>query len=74
MEKVLSIIQALIQAFQLLAGVAFVYCLLKAGFKSMICQEKRSEIKYDLMWAIGGLILALGCFPLTDYIKGLISF
>lgn len=74
MNAVLSIMKSLTEAFQLLAGGCFVYCLLRAGFKAMICQEKRSEIKYDLGWAIGGLILALGCFPLTDYIQSLINF
>lgn len=74
MGTVLTIINTLIKAFQLLAGGAFVFCLLRAGFKAMICQEKRQEIKYDLGWAVGGLILALGCFPLSEYIQSLINF
>lgn len=74
MDIVLNIAKTLIQAFQLGAGVTFIFCLLKAGYKAMWSKEKRGEIKDDLAWAIGGLILALGCFPLGEYIQTLINF
>ena len=74
MDNVLNIAKTLIQAFQLGGGVLFVFCLLKAGYKAMWSKQKRDEIKDDLAWAVVGLVLIVGCFPLGEYVQSLISF
>ncbi|MCR1952918.1 hypothetical protein NSA50_18100 [Clostridium sp. DSM 100503] len=74
MDIVLNILKTLTQSVQLAAGGLFIFCLLKIGFKAMWSKPKREEVKDDLVWAIGGLILALGCFPIGEYIQSLINF
>ena len=74
MDNVLNIAKTLIQAFQLGGGVLFVFCLLKAGYKAMWAKQKRDEIKDDLVWAVVGLVLVVGCFALGEYVQSLISF
>lgn len=74
MDNVLNIAKTLIQAFQLGGGVLFAFCLLKAGYKAMWSKQKRDEIKDDLVWAVAGLILIVGCFVLGEYVQSLISF
>lgn len=74
MEQALTIFNALIKAFQLGGGVLFAFCLLKAGYKAMWSKQKRDEIKDDLVWAVIGLILVVGCFTLGEYVQSLISF
>lgn len=74
MDIVLNILKTLTQAFQLAAGGVFIFRLMCAGYKMMWSKAKRDEVKEDLAWAVGGLILALCCFPIGEYIQSLINF
>ena len=37
-------------------------------------KEQRSEVKDDLIWAFGGLVLVVLCFPIGEFIQSKIVF
>ncbi|MFR2529741.1 MAG: hypothetical protein ACLS9F_19030 [Clostridium paraputrificum] len=73
-KTILQILKGLIILFQGAGGICFVFCLLTAGFKMMWKKQTRSEVKDDLLWAFGGLVLVVLCFPLGEFIQSKITF
>lgn len=73
-STILEIFKNLIYMFQGAGGICFVFCLLKAGYKMMWKKDKRSEVSDDLLWAFGGLVFVVLCFPIAEFIQGKIAF
>ena len=73
-KAILEIFKGLILLLQGAGGICFVFCLMKAGYKMMWKKEQRSEDKDDLIWAFGGLVLVVLCFPIGEFIQSKIVF
>lgn len=74
MESLIGIGKALLMAAQLGGGIAFVYCLVKAGYKCFGEKQHFSEAKGDLLRGVFGLVLVLGAFKLSEWIQTMVKF
>lgn len=74
MESLINIGKAILLAAQLGGGIAFVYCLIKAGYKCFGEKQHFSEAKGDLLRGLFGLVLVLGAFKLSDWIQTMVKF
>lgn len=74
MESLINIGKAILLAAQLGGGIAFVYCLIKAGYKCFREKQHFSEAKDDIIRGLFGLVLVLGAFKLSDWIQTMVKF
>ncbi|MBM7835612.1 hypothetical protein [Clostridium sardiniense] len=74
MESLIGIGKAILTAAQLGGGIAFVYCLVKAGYKCFGEKQHFSEAKGDLLRGVFGLVLVLGAFKLSEWIQTMVKF
>ncbi len=74
MDSLVNIAILVLTAFQLGGGVAFVYCLIKAGYKCFGEKQHFSEAKGDLLRGVFGLVLIVGAFKLSEWIQSMIKF
>ena len=74
MDSLVNIATLVLTAFQLGGGVAFVYCLIKAGYKCFGEKQHFSEAKGDLLRGVFGRVLIVGAFKLSEWIQSMIKF
>ncbi|EDT16438.1 hypothetical protein [Clostridium perfringens] len=74
MDSLVNIATLVLTALQLGGGVAFVYCLIKAGYKCFGEKQHFSEAKGDLLRGVFGLVLIVGAFKLSEWIQSMIKF
>lgn len=74
MDSLINIAIMVLTAFQLGGGIAFVYCLIKAGYKCFGEKQHFSEAKGDLLRGVFGLVLIVGAFKLSEWIQSMVKF
>lgn len=74
METIVNIGITILKALQVGGGVAFVWCLIKAGYKCFGEKQHFSEAKGELLRGLFGLILVLGAFKLSEWIQSMVKF
>lgn len=74
MDSLINIATMVLTACQLGGGIAFVYCLIKAGYKCFGEKQHFSEAKGDLLRGVFGLVLIVGAFKLSEWIQSMVKF
>lgn len=73
-DTFLGIFKGFIILCQGFGWIALSWSLMQCGYKAIWKKEKRGEIKDDLLWSGGGLILILACMPIAQYIETQLKF
>ena len=74
METLINIATTILTAVQLGGGVAFVYCLIKVGYKCFGEKQHFSEAKGELLRGVVGLVCIVGAFKLSEWVQSMIKF